>query len=82
MTDERHGQKDVAASVTVKVESVQPNQVHYLTPLTMDATSDSIVRQRSQVRGKQQQQQQMLNMTRYRQWKIKCKSLVLIVTVF
>lgn len=41
------------ANVTVQVASVQPNQDHYLTPLTLDAASDTLVRQNSEVRDKQ-----------------------------
>lgn len=50
MTDESQGQEDIAANVSVEVASVHPNQVHYLTPLTVDATSDYLVRQTSKVR--------------------------------
>lgn len=53
MSDKSHGQEDVAANVSVQVASVQPNQIHYLTPLIVDAASDTLVRQNSEVRGKQ-----------------------------
>ncbi|XP_050723127.1 putative neural-cadherin 2 isoform X2 [Eriocheir sinensis] len=48
VTDKSQGQKDVAANVSVQVASVQPNQGHYLTPLTVDASSDYLVRQTSE----------------------------------
>ncbi|XP_050723109.1 putative neural-cadherin 2 isoform X3 [Eriocheir sinensis] len=45
VTDKSQGQWDVAANVSVQVTSLQPNNVHYLTPLTVDAQSNTLVRQ-------------------------------------
>lgn len=56
VTDKSQGQRDVAANVSVQVRSLQPNHVHYLTPLTVDASSETLLRQRSEVRGKEKQQ--------------------------